>query len=447
MEKRGSFSSRFGAIAAVGGSAVGIGSIWRFPHVAGENGGAAFIILYIVMSLLISIPLMMTEFSLGRASQANSKRAFQVLSPGSKWGYVGYIGILCAFVILSFYCVISGWALEYLRLSLFNEFAQQSPADVKAGLNAFVASGWKPILWMGVFMVATAGIVLAGIEKGIERYSKVLMPLFAVMLTALAVRSLFLEGASEGISFLLSPDWSKVNGKVVLEALGQSFFSMSLGMGCMITYGSYIKSHENMFQVSGAVTIAGVVIAILAGLAIFPAVFTFGISPTSGPDLVFLTLPNIFAQMTGGYFVGIIFFFLLFVAAITSSISLFEVIIAYLSEEMKLSRTKATCITLFVLLILGSLCALSQMPNSPLTIGGNNLFDSADSLALDILMPLGGLLIVIFAGWFLKPSLLRNQITNEGKIGTRIFPTIYFLIKYIIPLVILYLFLNALGIL
>ena len=445
MGKRGSFSSRFGVVAAVGGSVIGLGNIWRFPYVAGENGGAAFILIYISISLLISIPIMLSEFTLGRNTKRNSKRAFQKLAPGTQWKWVGYMGIICSFVILSFYSVIAGWALDFIKESLLNNFAGKSPAEISANFSAFVDSGWKPITWAIIFIAATAVIVLSGIEKGIERYSKILMPLFVALLIGLVINSMTLPAFREGITFLLKPDFSKVTGSTILQALGQSFFSMSLGMGCMITYGSYIKKNENMFKVAGMVAVSDVTVAILSGLAIFPAVFSFGISPTSGPELVFLTLPNIFAQMTGGYFISIIFFTLLFLAAITSSISLFEVSTAYFSEEMRMGRHKAVILVGITTIITSTLCALSQMPGSNLTILGHNLFDAFDSLSSNIMMPLGGLLIVIFTGWVLDPAKFKNELTSQQRFGLKLFPIVRFLIRFVIPVVILLLFFSLIG--
>ena len=343
--KRGSFASRFGTIAAVGGSVIGLGNIWRFPYVAGENGGAAFILIYLTISFLISIPIMLSEFSLGRSTKRNSMRAFSKLAPGTKWKWVGYMGILCAFIILSFYCVIAGWSLEFLKESVLNRFHDRTPEQVAAAFDGFVASGWRPIAWTLVFIAASAFIVYSGIEKGIERYNKILMPMLFLLLFGMALNALTLDGARQGIDFLLKPDFSKITGTTVLEALGQSFFSMSLGMGCMITYGSYLRKNENMFRIGAMVSLSDITVAVLSGLAIFPAVFSFGISPTSGPELVFLTLPNVFARMSGGYVISVVFFVLLFLAAITSSVSLLEVIIAYLSEEMRITRSKAIVCT------------------------------------------------------------------------------------------------------
>lgn len=447
MGSRGSFGSRFGVIAAVSGSVIGLGNIWRFPYVAGENGGAAFILIYIACSFLISIPLMLSEFSLGRSSKRNTKRAFQKLAPGTRWNYVGYMGIFCAFILLSFYCVIAGWALEFIKESVLNEFAGKSAAQISENFNGFIASGWQPVLWMGVFMLATAFIVWSGIEKGIERYTKIFMPVFIVLLAALAINSLTLPGAREGIGFLLRPDFSKITGATILKAMGQSFFSMSLGLGCMITYGSYIRKGENLPKVASMVALSDMSVAILSGIAIFPAVFSFGISPTSGPELVFLTLPNIFMQMPGGYWIAIVFFVLLFLAAITSSISMFEVIAAYLTEELRMSRPKAVVGVLVTILVTGSLCALSQRPGSSLHIGSMNLFDLCDYLSSNVLMPLGGLLIVIFTGWVFSPEKLRNELTNNLTVNLWCYPAIRLLIRFVVPVVITLLFLTQIGIL
>ena len=296
-------------------------------------------------------------------------------------------------------------------------------------------------------MLATAFIVWSGIEKGIERFTTIFMPLFILLLATLAVNSLMLPGAREGVTFLLRPDFSKITAGTLLQAMGQSFFSMSLGLGCMLTYGSYIRKDENLPRIGGFVTISDVTVAILSGIAIFPAVFSFGISPTSGPELVFLTLPNIFAQMPGGYYIAIAFFTLLFLAAITSSISMFEVIAAYLTEELHISRPKAVIGVLITILCTGSLCALSQRSDSTLLIGNTNLFDACDHLSSNILMPLGGLLIVIFTGWFFSPQKLRDELTNHLTTNRWSYPVIRLLIKFVVPVVIALLFLTQIGLL
>ena len=431
MAKRGSFGSRFGTVAAVGGSVIGLGNIWRFPYVAGENGGAAFILIYLATSFLISIPIMLSEFSIGRSTRRNPMRAFNKLAPGSKWKLVGYMGILTAFVILSFYCVIAGWAFEFLKESVFNQFNGRSADQIRDSFNGLVAS---------------AGIVLSGVEKGIERYTKILMPMLFVLLLGMAVNSLTLDGAQAGIEFLLKPDFSKITGTTVLQALGQSFFSMSLGMGAMITYGSYIPKNENMFRLAGTVAVTDTCVAILAGLAIFPAVFSYGISPTSGPELVFITLPNVFGNMTGGYLLGIAFFFLLFTASISSSVSLLEVATLYISEEMHLRRRTATLIAVGTVAGLSALCLWSQAPDSSLRVAGQNIFDLFNNATSLYMLPLGGLLSVLFAGWVLRGRTLQEEVTSRGRYGNALFPYYRVIVRFVAPVVIVLLFLSQIGV-
>ncbi len=444
--KRSTFGSRFGAIAVVGGAAIGLGNIWKFPYVAGENGGAAFILIYIAISILISIPVMLSEFAIGRRSQKNTLGAFKVVSQQKGWRSIGYLGILAAFVILSFYSVIAGWSLEFIKESVAGEFMHSSVAEVTDHFTAFVASGWRPSLWTLGFLALNCVVVALGINKGIERYSKILMPLLAILLLAMAVGSVFLSGWRESAEFLFKPDWSKITPSAIISAMGQSFFSMSLGMGAMITYGSYIDRRENLYKVAGTVAVADVTVAILAGLAIFPAVFTYGINPTSGPELVFITLPALFAQIPGGYVISIAFFFLLFFAAVTSSFSLLEVIVAYLSEEFKIARTAANVISFFAVGVLGVLCALSQMPDSSLYIGKLNLFDFFDTFSSNYLLPIGGLAIVIFTGWFFNRNDLKNELTSNGLYGRKLYSPLLGLIRYIVPVAIVLMFLNLTGV-
>lgn len=445
MRKRSTFGNRFGTVAVVGGSVVGLGNIWRFPYVAGENGGAAFIIIYIIISLMISVPIMLTEFSIGRYSRRNSMRSFKKLSDNPLWQGVGFMGIATAFIILSFYSVIAGWSLEFLRESVAGTLTNSSPEQIKNNLDTFIASGWRPALWTVAFVVSSCTIVGLGVTKGIERANKVLMPLMVIILVGLAINSFSLSGFKEGVDFLLRPDFSKITWSVGLEALGQSFFSMSLGMGAMITYGSYIKRSENMFKVAGTVAISDVTVAILSGLAIFPAVFSFGISPTSGPDLVFITLPNVFAQLSGGYIISILFFFLLFAAAITSSVSLVEVIVAFVSEEFRISRLKAVILATVSVTAVALMCSLSQVPDSALTIAGYNLFDVADNLSSIVLLPVGAILIIVFAGWVMDKDIFRNELTSRGHHGTTLYPAVRTMVRYVIPIVIAMLFLSKLG--
>lgn len=444
MKKRSTFGSRFGAIAVVGGSVVGLGNIWKFPYVAGENGGGAFILIYIVICFLIAMPVMMSEFAIGRSTASNPLGAVKKLTPRRGWRGIGYLSIIAAFMILPFYCVISGWTIEFLKDSVLDRFTGADAAAVAGRFNAFVATGWQPALWTIMFLAACCAIVGMGIEKGIERYSKVLMPALLLLLVGLSAYSATLGGFSESVEFLFRPDFSKIDGSVMIKALGQAFFSMSIGMGAMITYGSYIKREENFYKVAGTVVVGDVFVALLAGLAIFPAVFSFGISPTSGPDLVFLTLPTLFGQMTGGYVVSIFFFVLLLFAAMTSVFSLLEVLVCYFSEEFRLSRWAATGITFAAIAFMAVLCTLSQMPDG-FTIGGKTLFDILDLTSSNYILPIGGLAIVVFAGWVMDKTVLRDQFTGEGKYGLGIYPALRFMIRFIIPVAIALMFLNLIG--
>ncbi len=445
MAKRSTFGSRFGTITVVGGSVIGLGNIWRFPYVAGENGGGAFLLVYVLVSFLISVPIMLSEFTVGRASRRNSMRAFRKLSRIRGWQLTGYLGIATAFTILSFYSVIAGWALEFIRQSFTGEFMSMDPEQIKENFDGFVADGWRPFLLTLTFVAATAVIVAYGIEKGIERFNKTAMPLMFVILLIMCGNAVTLPGFGEGMSFLLKPDLSRAGGGTLLQAIGQSFFSLSLGMGIMVTYGSYIKKQENMFRLSGTVVIADMAVALLSGIAIFPAVFSFGISPTAGPELVFLTLPNIFAQMTGGQVLSLLFFVLLLAAAITSSMSLLEVVVAYVSEEFRLRRRTATVIASLGVLAMATLCLVSQMPGSPLEVAGMNVFDLLDHVTSTYMIPIGGLLIVIFAGWVMNRTLFRQEMTNDGTYGTGLYGLVRAMVKFIIPVVITILFLNQLG--
>jgi NSS family neurotransmitter:Na+ symporter len=432
---RDNFSSKFGVIAAAAGSAVGLGNIWRFPYVAGENGGGAFLLLYLGFILAIGVPVMLSELLIGRKAQLNIFGAFRKLDPGSYWPLVGMMGVGAAFMILSFYAVVSGWTLEYMLYAIGNKFSGQSPERIQAIFHELTDASWRPVVFMLIFMAISAFIVRSGVQKGIERYTKILMPLLLVILLGLIVKSLSLEGASAGLKFLFSPDFSKINTTTVLEALGQAFFSLSLGMGVMATYGSYIKKSESLGQTAISVSIADTLIAILAGVAIFPAVFAFGLEPGQGPGLVFITLPGIFNQMIGGYYFAILFFFLLVIAALTSSISLLEVVVAYFVEELKIKRNKATWLVAGIMSLLGIVCAVNP-----------DMFDFFDRTSSNILLPLGGLLIVIFVGWFLGKKVVRQELEADGKVAFY-FKIFIPVIRVLAPIAIALVFLNGLGLL
>jgi NSS family neurotransmitter:Na+ symporter len=320
QKDRDGFASRFGVIAAAAGSAVGLGNVWRFPYVAGENGGGAFLLVYLGFVLAIGVPVMLSELLIGRKSQRNIFGAFHVLAPGRPWFLIGLMGVGAAFMILSFYSVVAGWTMEYLYLAFTNQLATVSSVELNQIFGNVTSGAWRPVFFMVVFMAMTAFIVKSGVNNGIEKYSKLLMPVLFVIIMLLCVRSVTLDGAFAGLEFLFRPDFTRITPHVVLEALGQAFFSLSLGMGVMATYGSYIKKGESLGKTAISVSLTDTAIAILSGIAIFPAVFAFGIEPGAGPGLVFVTLPGIFSKMIGGYFFGFIFFSLLLIAALTSSI-------------------------------------------------------------------------------------------------------------------------------
>lgn len=440
---RENFGSRFGALVAMAGSAVGLGNLWRFPYFVGENGGAAFIIVYILLSFLICLPIFISEFVIGRRSQKNAYAAFRDLSGGSEWRWIGLFTVIVPLIVLSYYSVIGGWSVEYLLKSLTFSFSDASRITMNTIFTDFVSSTWAPLATHTVFLLFTTLIVIVGIKDGIEKFSKVMMPLLFIIVVAIAIYSLTLPGASAGVDYLFRPDFSKIDAKACASALGQAFFSLSLGFGTIMTYASYVSKGDNIMTQSAATAISDLMFALIAGVAIMPAVFAFGIDPQAGPGLVFETLPYIFGQMPAGGLIAILFFAALLVAALTSSISMLEVAVAYLVEEKKFSRVWA-CITLFVICwIVGALCSLSFGPLSELRINGGNLFDFFDSLSSNVLMTLGSLFTVLFVGWRLKRTDIYDEFTNGGTLSTnaRIFGVLWFLIRYICPLAIISIFL------
>ena len=444
---RDSFGSKFGALVAMAGSAVGLGNLWRFPYLVGENGGAAFIIVYILLCFLICLPIFVSEFVIGRRSQKNAYAAFRDLSGGSAWRWVGLFTVIVPLIVLSYYSVIGGWSVEYLLKSLTFSFAgEASQTSMNTMFSGFVSSTWGPLAAHTAFLLATTLIVVIGIKDGIEKFSKVMMPLLFVIVVAIAIYSVTLPGAAAGIDYLFRPDFSKIDAKACAAALGQAFFSLSLGFGTIMTYASYVSKNDNIMTQSTATAVSDLMFALIAGTAIMPAVFAFGIDPQSGPSLVFETLPYVFGQMPAGSVVAILFFLALLVAALTSSISMLEVAVAYLVEERKFSRL-AACATLFaVCWVVGALCSLSFGPLSHIRIDGGNLFDFFDNLSSNILMTLGSLLTVLFVGWRLKKTDIYDEFTNGGTLSrnVRIFGVLWFLIRFVCPLAIIVIFLTNL---
>ena len=444
-KKRENFSSKLGIIVATAGSALGLGNIYRFPCEAGANGGGAFLIVYLAIALLIGTPLMISEFIIGRRAKSNPIGAFRTLSgKRSAWPVVGYLGVGCAFLILAFYTTVAGWTLGYLGKSIAGHFNGQNLDQIQAQFASFTNHPWLPLVCQLAFLALTALVVARGVKDGIEKYSKILMPMLLVIMVVLCVKSLTLSGAGEGMRFFFNPDFSKINGRVLISALGQSFFSLSIGMGALITYGSYISKKDNMTSSAVGVVLADTLVAVLAGIVIFPAAFTFGIKPEAGASLAFTTLPMVFQLMTGGYFFCLIFFLLLVIATLTSTISLLEVIVAALTEETKLSRTKAAILGALGTAVIGVLATLSFRAGSPLHLGGRSVFDLLDHITAMYFMPLGGLLIVLFVGWRMKHRDSLDELTNGGTLKAGLAKAILFIVKYIAPVAIAVIFVSQL---
>lgn len=449
---RANFGSKLGVVLASAGSAVGLGNIWRFPYETGNHGGAAFILVYIGCVLLMGIPIMIAEFVIGRHSHANTARAYQILAPGTQWRWVGRMGVLAGFLILSYYAVVAGWTLEFTLEAATNSFAGKSAEAFIEGFNRFVGNPWQPVLWLVVFLLATHLIVVKGVDKGIERASKVMMPLLFLLLIVLAVCAVSLPGAGKGIEFLLRPDFSKVDGSVLLGAMGQAFYSLSLGMGCLCTYASYFRDNVNLPRTALSVGCIDTLVAVLAGFIIFPAAFSVGIQPDAGPSLLFITLPNVFQQAFGGLpgvavLLSVMFYVLLALAALTSTISLHEVVTAYLHEEFNMTRNKAAWLVTGGCAFVGMFCSLSLGIGKDYTLSGMTLFDLFDFVTAKIMLPAGGMLIAVFTGWYLDKKLVWEEISNQGTLKVHIYRLIVFLLKYLSPIAIAGIFINELGLL
>ncbi len=444
---RDGFGSRFGVLVAVAGSAVGLGNLWRFPYMVGNNGGAAFIIIYLLFVILLCLPIMFSEFIIGRRTQSNVFGAINKLAPKSPFLSIGVISVVASICIMAFYSVVGGWTIEYIFKSFSPDFLTANSASLESQFKEASTSSLVPIATHLAFLGLSALIVVAGIKNGIEKYSKILMPVLFFLVMLLAIRSMTLDGSSAGIKFLFYPDFSKITGATLIAALGQAFFSLSLGMGCIITYGSYVKKNENLFKVSLMTVAADTGFAILAGLAVMPAVFAFGISPGQGPSLVFITLPQIFAQLPFGNVIAIAFFFILFIAAITSAISLLEVIVAYFTEELKLTRKAAVLIAFTIIGIFGTLSSLSNGVLADVKIFGKTFFDLFDYTSSNILLPVGGLLVVMFVGWRMKKADVLDELTNGGSITIKgfVLKWIIFTIKFLAPIAIALVLLSSIG--
>ena len=449
MNKRETFGGRLGVIMAMAGSAIGLGNIWRFPYMVGEEGGAAFIILYILASFLLALPIFFSENIIGRRSGSNAVGAMRKMAPGTAWKWVGVLTVLSPLIVLSYYSVVGGWSVEYLFKALAFDFTGVPPEKITGFFSRFISSTWEPVVAHTIFIALTAGIILGGVRKGIEKFSKVTMPMLFVLIVAITIYGLTLPGARAGVDYLLKPDFSKIGAGTIASAMGQAFFSLSLGVGTILTYASYVRKDENLLVSGVGPAVADLLFAILAGFAIMPAVFAAGIAPGAGPGLVFDTLPFIFNKMGAGIpwisaIVAILFFLTILVAALTSAISMFEVGVAYLTEEKGMSRRLATLAVAGGCWIIGILCSLSFGPLSGFHVFGKSIFDFLDSLCSNWLMPFGGLMFTLFVGWKMKRSDVEDEFTNGGKVNQKAFPVVGFLIRFVAPVGIVIIFLTNL---
>lgn len=451
MSDRENFGSRAAVIMALAGSAIGLGNIWRFPYIVGEYGGAAFILIYIVCSFVLSLPILFSEAVIGRRTHLGTFGAMNALAPHSKWKWLGLLTVITPLIILSYYSVVGGWAIEYLVRSATFSFTPDKAEAVTGMFGEFVSSVRGPVVCLFIFLFLTALIVFLGVKRGIEKFSNISIPILFVLIVAIAIYSVNLPGAGEGVRYLVKPDFSKLTPDAFLAALGQSFFSLSLGVGTMLTYSSYVSEKENLIASGAGTAVSDLLFAILAGFAIMPAVFSAGIAPSSGPGLVFETLPYIFAKMGGGgqvlsCVVAILFFLTIVVAALTSSVSILEVGVAYLVEEKKVPRHKATVVLFFATFAIGVLCSLSFGPLSDVRILGESIFNFCDKLCSNYLMTAGALLFSVFVGWRMDKASVRDELTNRGtiKANSKVFPVVYFLIKYAAPISIAVIFITGL---
>ena len=451
MKERENFGSRMAVIMAFAGSAIGLGNIWRFPYLVGQDGGAAFVIIYVIATLVISLPIFFAESVVGRRTGANCRGAFIELGKGTAWPYLGFLMVFTPLWIVSYYSVVGGWSLEYLIQALRLDFIHTSPDAMSGSFERFISRTWAPLGFHLAFLAVTVAIVALGVKSGIEKFSKICLPILFALVVLIAVYSLTLPGAQKGLAYLFKPDFSKVTIGTCLDALGQSFYSLSLGMGIIITYSSYVSKKENLMASGVGTAVSDMLFAVLAGVAIMPAVFAAGIEPGSGPGLIFDTLPYIFAQMGLempwlSSIAAILFFLTILFAALTSSISLIEVGVAYLTEERGFKRGWA-CVFLFVITgALGGLCSLSFGPLADVKVLGRGFFDLFDTIASNVLLTVGGLLVVLFVGWKMPKADVFDELTNGGtkRRNVRLFNFFYFLIRYIAPVGLLVLILSNL---
>lgn len=453
MSKKAQFTSKIGMIAATVGSAVGLGNVWRFPAEAQANGGAAFLIVYIACVCLLGIPVMVSEFALGRAGQSDAVGAFKNLGAARPWRGVGILAITASYLILCFYMVVAGWTFEYLWQSLSGGLFEPVAGNASESLNshytlkmnAFISESFNPLVNTYIMILINLAVLIAGVQKGIERLSNLLMPLLFIILLIFIGVSCTLPKAGEGLMFFLHPDFSKLTPAVVLNALGQAFFSLSLGMGILITYSSYFPKNTNLTRTAVTVSLLDLLVAVMMGLIIFPAVMSFNLTSEglSGATLVFITLPEVFAQIPGTQLWAILFFLLLTVAALTSTISIAEVSVAFITDRFGIRRWKSCVIVLLPLFLFSTVCSLSLGSWSHIQIAGMNIFDFLDTVATNIMLPIGSIFLCIYIGWFAPESMFRREMTNNGSIRSRLFAPIRFIVRYIAPILIAFVLISS----
>ena len=450
-EHRIGFGSKLGMILATAGSAVGLGNVWRFPYMTGADGGAVFILIYLACIVFLGIPCMVSEFIIGRHGAANTARAYEKMSAGKGWKYVGLLGVATAFLITGYYAVVSGWCLQYLYASSVGQL-QENTTSVSAYFSAFSTDPIRPVLWTVVILLLTHFVIIHGVRGGIERASKFLMPVLFILLLVIVGASCMLPNADKGMVFLFQPDFSKLNTHVFLDALGQSFYSLSIAMGCICTYASYFSRQTHLMKSAVQISIIDSLVAILAGLMIFPAAFSVGINPDSGPSLLFITLPQVFQQAFSGlpligYVLSLMFYALLTLAALTSLISLHEVSTAYFYEQFHITRKQAAWLVTVCTCIIGAFCSLSLGAVDGLQIAGRSLFSVFDFVTGQIFLPVGGFLTCLFLGWFVPRQIVKDEFTNWGTLKGTFFKTYLFSVRYVCPLCILLIFLHQFGVL
>lgn len=443
--QREHFGSRFAVIAAMAGSAVGLGNIWRFPYVLGEYGGAAFILIYVLAGLILALPIFYAESIIGRKARSDTFGAMKKLAPGTAWRWAGLLTIVSPLLILSYYSVVGGWSVEYLFKSLSFSFTEVPAEEIPGFFGRFISSPWQPIFAHTAFMALVAGIVLGGVKEGIERFSKVAMPALLVLIVVIALYSLTLPGAMKGVEYLVKPDFSRLSADAVAAALGQAFFSLSLGVGTILTYASYIMKEENLMVSGLGTAVSDLLFALIAAFAVMPAVFAAGLQPGGGPGLVFETLPYIFHKMGEGVplvstLVSAVFFVAILAAALTSAISMLEVGVAFLTDERGMKRRTATWVLAIGCWVVGILCSLSFGSLSGIKLMGYTFFDFLDHLCSDWLLPLGGLIFTLFVGWKMSRADVYDEFTNGGTVNVRLFGVVYFLMRFVAPVGILVVF-------